>query len=242
MLDVTGRSSRLWLFDIDGTLVAPSEGQLDAWVATFRETFGLEVPLPAITVHLGRTFPEIVSAVVQACGQADPSPRLPEALAAYTRHVCDGLASRPARLLPGVQELLAFLKGQGDVVGVVTGNFPAEGEPKLKGIGLRDLFPVVVYADLATPTREAVLRRALGLARSRGFRGGFADTVVVGDSVHDIASARRTGALVVAVCTGVTPPNLLGAARPDLAVSDLSDLLTILRRDGARWAPSVRSG
>ncbi len=242
MLDVTDQSSRLWLFDIDGTLVAPSEHQLDAWVATFRETFGLEVSLLDITVHLGRTFPEIVSAVVQACGQADPSPRLPEALAAYTRHVRDGLASRPARPLPGVRELLAFLMGQGDVVGVVTGNFPAEGEPKLKGIGLRDCFSVVIYADLTTPTREALLQRALALARARGFPGGFTDTVVVGDSVHDIASAKGTGALAVGVCTGLTPPNLLEAARPDLLVPDLPGLLAILRRDGARWTPSARSG
>ncbi|MBI2114934.1 MAG: HAD hydrolase-like protein [candidate division NC10 bacterium] len=136
--------------------------------------------------------------------------------------------------------MLHFLRARGDVVGIVTGNFAEEGEPKLAGVGLRDLLDVVVYADLATHARDALLRRALAAARARGFRGDFADTVVVGDSVHDIRSARRTGALAIAVGTGLTPPDLLVGARPDLLVHDLPCLLATLRQDGVRWVPSAR--
>ena len=240
MPDVVTQAVRLWLFDIDGTLVAPSEDQLDAWVATFREVFGLELAPAAIIAHLGQTFAEIVGAVIGAEGQPAPSPRIPEALAAYTRHVRKALAVRTGQLLPGARELLRFLRARGEMVGVVTGNFAEEGEPKLKGVGLRDLLDVVVYANLATPARDALLRRALAVARARGFRGDFADTVVVGDSVYDIASARRTGALAIAVCTGLTPPDLLVAARPDHLVPDLPSLLVTLRQDGVRWVPSAR--
>ena len=240
MPDAVSGTARLWLFDIDGTLVAPSEDQLDAWVATFREVFGLELAPAAIIAHLGQTFAEIVGAVIGAEGQPAPSPRIPEALAAYTRHVRKALAVRTGQLLPGARELLRFLRARGEMVGVVTGNFAEEGEPKLKGVGLRDLLDVVVYANLATPARDALLRRALAVARARGFRGDFADTVVVGDSVHDIASARRTGALAIAVCTGLTPPDLLVAARPDHLVPDLPSLLVTLRQDGVRWVPSAR--
>lgn len=231
---------RLWLFDVDGTLVAPSDDQLHAWVGTFREVFGLEATAVAIAPHLGRTFAEIVHAVVGAHGRSVLPSRIPEALTAYTRHVRAVLAARPARLLPGARELLDFLKGRGDVVGVVTGNFPEEGEPKLEGVGLRGALDLVVYADLATPARDALLRQALNAARARGFRGDFADTVVVGDSVHDIASAHRTGALAIAVCTGLTPPDILAASGPDLLVRDLSGLLSTLRRTGAPWVPTAR--
>lgn len=240
MPDAVSGTARLWLFDMDGTLVAPSEDQLDAWVAAFREVFGLELAPAAITAHLGQTFAEIVGAVIGAEGEPAPSPRIHEALAAYTRHVRKALAARPARLLPGARELLHFLRARGDVVGIVTGNFAEEGEPKLAGVGLRDLLDVVVYADLATHARDALLRRALAAARARGFRGDFADTVVVGDSVHDIRSARRTGALAIAVGTGLTPPDLLVGARPDLLVHDLPCLLATLRQDGVRWVPSAR--
>ncbi len=242
MRDAIRETARLWLFDIDGTLVAPSDDQLHAWVATFREIFGLEASAAAITAHFGKTFAEIVGAVVRAYGRPDPSPRLPEALAAYTRHVRNGLASRPGRLLPGAREILGFLKGQGNVVAVVTGNFPEEGEPKLVGVGLRWLLDFVVYADLATPARDSLVRQALVAARSLGFQGDFADTVVVGDSVYDIAGARQTGAAAIAVCTGLTPPHALTAARPDLLVPDLTALLTTLRRMGARWIPCARPG
>jgi phosphoglycolate phosphatase-like HAD superfamily hydrolase len=241
MPDVWADACRLWLFDIDGTLVAPSEDQLNAWVATFREVFGIEASPATISPHLGQTFGEVVGAVVGAHGQPAPSARIPEALAAYIRHVREALAVRPGRLLPGVRELLTFLSAPGDLVGVVTGNFRAEGEPKLDGVGLCDLLDVVVYADLATPARDALLRHALAAARARGFPGGFADTVVVGDTVHDIASAHRAGALAIAVCTGLTPPDHLAVAAPDLLVPDLLGLLTILRRRDAPWLPSAKT-
>jgi len=240
MADVTEDACRLWLFDVDGTLVEPSEGQLHAWIAAFQEVFGLQVSAAAITGQLGQTFAEIVGAVVRAHGRPDPSPRLQEARAAYTRQARAVLARRPARLLPGARELLDFLKGRGNTVGVVTGNFPEEGEPKLERTGLRGVLDLVVFADLGTPARDALLRQALNAARARGFRGDFADTVVVGDSVHDIASAHRMGALAIAVCTGLTPSDVLAAAGPDLLVRDLSGLLSILRRTGAAWVPTSR--
>jgi phosphoglycolate phosphatase-like HAD superfamily hydrolase len=230
---------RLWLFDIDGTLVAPSEDQLNAWVATFREVFACEAAPAAITPHLGRTFADVVSAVAGSHGLPVAHSRIPEALAVYTRHVRQALTARPATLLPGVRELLALLSQERhDLVGVVTGNFPAEGEPKLAGTGLRPLLDLVVYADLATVARDGLIRQALQVARALGFTGGFGDTVVVGDSVHDVEGARRTGAAAIAVCTGLTPPERLLAAGPDLVVPDLAGLLAILRKAGPAWVPS----
>jgi phosphoglycolate phosphatase len=124
------------------------------------------------------------------------------------------------------------------VVGVVTGNFAEEGEPKLAGVGLRPLMDIVVFSDLATSVRDSLIRRALNAARRLGFPGGFSDMVVVGDSVHDVQSARRVGAVSIAVCTGLTPSDRLRGAKPDLVVPDLADLLTSLRHAGAAWAPS----
>jgi phosphoglycolate phosphatase len=233
------RARRLWLFDIDGTLVAPSKDQLDAWVATFREVFGLEAAPATISPHLGLTFAGVVTALAGRQGQPIPSSRIPEALAVYTRHVREALAARPARLLPGARELLRFLKeARGDVVGVVTGNFAEEGQPKLAGVALPSLLDVIVYSDLATPGRVALIRQALDAARALGFPGGYPETVVVGDSVHDVQSARRAGAVGIAVCTGLTPPDRLLAAEPDLLIPDLAGLLAGLRHAGAAWAPS----
>jgi phosphoglycolate phosphatase-like HAD superfamily hydrolase len=239
MPDVLSPARRLWLFDLDGTLVSPSEDQLNAWVAAFRDVFGFEAAPAAITPHLGLTFAGVVRAVAGALGQPAPSSRIPEALAVYSRHVREGLARRPARLLPGVRELLRFLREErGDVVGVVTGNFAGEGEPKLAAVGLRPLLDVVVFSDFGTSGRDSLIRRALHAARRLGFPGGLSDTMVVGDSVHDVESGRRLGTVSIAVCTGLTPPDRLRGAKPDLVFPDLAALLTSLRHAGAAWAPS----
>jgi|GEM_PF-1721553 len=239
MGDVLSPARKLWLFDLDGTLVSPSEDQLHAWVTAFRDVFGIEAAPAAITPHLGLTFAGVVGAVANALGRTAPSSRIPEALAVYTRHVQEGLARRPARLLPAARELLQFLRQErGDLVGVITGNFPGEGEPKLAGAGLRPLLDVVVFSDFATSGRDSLIRRALHGARRLGFSGGLPDTLVVGDSVHDVESGRRLGAVSVAVCTGLTPPDRLRGAKPDLVVPDLAGLLSNLRHAGAAWTPS----
>jgi phosphoglycolate phosphatase-like HAD superfamily hydrolase len=239
MSDVFSASRKLWLFDLDGTLISPSEDQLNAWVTAFRDVFGLEAGPAAITPHLGLTFAGVVSAVANALGRPAPSSRIPEALAVYTRQVREGLVARPARLLPGARDLLQFLKEErGDVVGVITGNFAEEGEPKLAGVGLRPLLDVVVFSDLATSSRDSLIRLALNGAGRLGFPGGFSATVVVGDSVHDVQSARRVGAVSIAVCTGLTPTDRLRGAKPNLLVPDLAGLLASLRYSGAAWVPS----
>ncbi len=231
---------RLWLFDIDGTLVTQSADQLDAWVAVFHEVYALAVTPPVIAPHLGQMFANVVQGVVTAHGGHAPPSSVPRALAVYLAHVRRGLALRPPALLPGARDCLEFLKRRGEWVGVVTGNFREEGEPKLQASELPSLLDVVIYADLVTPTREALVRQAVQAVRVRGFAGTLAETIVVGDSAHDVASARGTGALAVAVCTGATPRHRLAAAGPDLLVSDLTELLAKLRQQEAPWLLSTR--
>ncbi len=232
---------RLWLFDIDGTLVAQSADQLEAWVAVFRQEYGLTVAPSGIAPHLGQMFAKVVRGVVAAHGGCVAAASIPRALAIYLTYVRRGIALHPPILLPGARACLAFLKRRGDWVGVVTGNFQEEGDPKLRATELSSLLDVVIYADLATPTRETLVRRAVQTARIRGFAGDLAEGIVVGDSLHDVASAREAGALAVAVSTGATPRDRLAAAGPDLLVADLTELLVKLRHRDVPWLLSVRS-
>jgi ribonucleotide monophosphatase NagD (HAD superfamily) len=70
---------------------------------------------------------------------------------------------------------------------------------------------------------ETLLRR-LGLPA--------ADVTVVGDATVEIDLARSMGANSALVLSGATPPELLatleGAARPDLALADVAELLEFL--------------
>lgn len=239
MPDVRSVAPRLWLFDIDGTLVPQSADQLDAWVAVFRATYRLAVTPPEIAPHLGQTFAGVVQSVVADRRGPATTSSIHQALAVYLAHVCDALTAHPATLLPGARDCLELLKQRGEWIGVVTGNFREEGDLKLRGTGLLPLLDVVTYADLATPARAALVRRAVHSAQARGFPNDLSEVVVVGDSVHDVTSAHSNGAVAIAVCTGKTPSAGLAIARPHLLVGDLPELLSRLRRTEVPWLLSA---
>jgi phosphoglycolate phosphatase len=230
---------RLWLFDIDGTLIPQSTDQLDAWVAAFRTTYNLAVTPSEIAPHLGQTFGEVVRAVVADRGGQVAAPSIPQALAVYLARVCDGLTARPPTVLPGARDCLELLKKRGEWVGVVTGNFREEGDLKLRATGLLPHLDVVIYADLATPARAALVRRAVRTARAQGFPHDLPEVVVVGDSVHDVTGAHSNGSVAIAVCTGTTPGACLATAKPNLLVADLPELLSRLRRTEVPWLLSA---
>lgn len=52
--------------------------------------------------------------------------------------------------------------------------------------------------------------------------------VIIGDTPHDIACARATGARIVAVATGHYSVDDLRVERPDAVLEDLSDTATVL--------------
>jgi phosphoglycolate phosphatase-like HAD superfamily hydrolase len=232
------RAQTLWLFDIDGTLVAQSPDQLEAWIVAVREVCDVRLTAGEVAPHLGQTFEAVLQSLADAHGQTVPPGGVSRGLAAYISHVRGCLARRPVRPLPAAIGVLTFLRTQGALVGVVTGNFVAEGEPKLTQAGLRNLLDVVTYADLRTAAREDLVRRAVTAAQRQGFHGGFADTVVVGDSIHDIQSGQRTGAMVVAVATGPTSVDRLAAVGPDLLLPDLTALLDRLQAGTIPWLPA----
>jgi phosphoglycolate phosphatase-like HAD superfamily hydrolase len=70
---------------------------------------------------------------------------------------------------------------------------------------------------------DAVAHDATGIA----FEGR--DTVIVGDSVHDVRCGRGVGVRAVAVATGKTTPATLAEAGPDALVPDFSDTAAGLR-------------
>lgn len=237
---VRAAAPHLWLFDIDGTLVPQSVDQLEAWVAAFHDVYGLAVTPTEIAPHLGQTFAGVVQTVVGDRGGPATAASIPQALAVYLAHVCAGLTARPASLLPGARDCLELLKQRGEWVGVVTGNFRDEGELKLRATGLLPLLDVVTYADLATPARADLVRRATHTARARGFPNDLPEVVVVGDSIHDVTSAHSNGAVAISVCTGASPGERLATAGPDLLVRDLPELLSRLRRAEVPWLLSAQ--
>ena len=218
---------RLFLFDIDGTLVtARGAGRL-AVGAALRATYGTAGDIDGYDFR-GKTDPRIVVDLMRGAGIADDviEARMASCFDAYTveleRQIGDG--SRVI-VLPGVAEVVRALSTRDDaLVGLLTGNIEAGARVKLRSTGLFPLFRVGAYGSDSMDRRRLpaiACERARALA-DREF--SFDRVTIIGDTPLDVDCARACGAVAVAVATGFHPHAELAACAPDLLFTDLSDV------------------
>ncbi|MBK9575912.1 MAG: haloacid dehalogenase-like hydrolase [Fibrobacterota bacterium] len=186
----------LVLLDLDGTLLtAQGEG---------RESYmeALEAVLP------GRTFPELHMAgrtdfgLWQELTGLGPGDDWEAFKRIYPPILERRLSQRPPRLLPGAMELCRALDADPRFQpGIVTGNLAEGSRIKLQTAGLMHWLANVPGAwgdsvlDKSGQAREAA--QAWRKVTNEGFR-----TVVVGDTLADLACARGAAAGCLGVLTG----------------------------------------
>jgi phosphoglycolate phosphatase len=195
------------------------------------ETFG-SAGATAGFDYSGKTDPQIVRELMRGRGFDDGviDARLPLALERYRARLAEWIRPRDVRSKPGIGPLLEALETQPRVaLGLLTGNLEPCARLKLEPVGANRFFPFGAFgSDHEDRYRlpELALARALA-ATGIAFQG--ADTVIVGDSVHDVLCGRSIGVRAVAVATGRTPAERLGAAGADVVVSDFGDTRAALR-------------
>ena len=218
---------RLFLFDIDGTLVtARGAGRLAIGEA-LRQTYGTAGELEHYDFR-GKTDPRIVFDLMRGAGiAADAIERgLSACFDAYTRElerqIGDG--SRVV-VLPGIAEVVRALSTRDDaLVGLLTGNIEAGARVKLRSTGLFPLFRVGAYGSDSMDRRKLP---AIACERARAVVGRdfpFDRVTIIGDTPLDVDCARACGAVAVAVATGFHPHAELAACAPDLLFTDFSDV------------------
>ncbi len=215
----------LVLFDIDGTLVRRAgPHHKEALVYGIRRVTGLETTTDGIPVQ-GMLDPDIVAIMMRRAGA--PRARIREAMPEIVRaagrryqRACPALADKHC---PGVEAVLRRLTGRGALLGLVTGNLTRIGWRKLERAGLRDYFRFGAFGDMAT-TRAALVRAAIREARGRGWIVRGAPVSLVGDAPADVEAARRNRIRAIAVETGITPPDELLSAAPNVLLRDLRGL------------------
>ena len=225
---------RLILFDIDGTLLSAGAAPRRAFRRALVEYFGTE-GAAASDDFSGKTDPQIVYELMTAAGFEDD--HISERIAAVFERYLEGLAAELQRetrhrLFPGVGTLLPRLADDPRVVlGLVTGNVREGARLKLDHFGLWELFQVGAFGSddrVRDRLPPIAVERAQGLT-GRVFEGE--EVVIVGDTPADIRCARATGALAVAVATGLPTRESLAAAEPDILLDSLAawpDLLAEL--------------
>ena len=223
---------RLFLFDVDGTLIfAHGVGRL-ALTKAMQEVYGVTPKFENYDAR-GKTDPQIVSAVMRGAGvPADViAQRLGSCFEIHARHLnalIDG--GHPVRTMPGIPELVRALSGREDaLVGLLTGNIEQGARAKLRPTGLAPYFRVGAYGS-----DDADRRRLPAIARDRarvltGQTIPFERIVIIGDTPLDVDCARACGARCVAVSTGQHSDEELAACSPDLLFPDFSNVESALR-------------
>ncbi len=213
----------LILFDLDGTLINSEAIILGAQMAVAEE-FGLAFPgREAGLAIVGLSLPV---ALERLFGTAAPV----DALCESYKLAFNGMRGRAGYEEPpfaGVPGLLAELGGwAGATVGMATGKTRKGVDAVVDMHGWHGVFRTIQTADSAPSKPDPGM--ILQAAAETG--GEPARTVMIGDSVHDMAMARAAGATAIAVSWGFQPPAMLEAAGAHLVAREVAELPGLIAR------------
>lgn len=211
------------VFDWDGTLVDSLAIIVKAFAQAF-STAAAPAPQPAAVRRVvGLSLAEAVEAL--APGE---SAETVECLAAGYRQAYTALLARGEageRLVHGVEEVLTLLLREGWVLGIATGKSQRGLAAALTRHGLNGRFATLQTADQGPgKPHPAMLERAM---EEVGAAPGA--TVMVGDTVFDVAMARAAGATAVGVMWGYHPAEELRAAGAVAVLETMDELPALLR-------------
>lgn len=221
---------KLFLFDIDGTLLLTGHAGEHALRLALRERFGVDDDLSSIS-FAGSTDSAIARQIFAAQGIPATPENIADLFDGYVHHLARELPQREGCVLPGIMALLDELHGREDcVLGLLTGNIERGAELKLSHYGVWDYFEFGAFAD------DHVDRNRLGpVAHSRavekhGVSFGAEDVFVLGDTTRDIDCARAAGFVAVAIATGGCDAARLAAHNPDFLFENLADTRDVMDR------------
>jgi len=222
-------SKSLVVFDLDGTLVDTAPDLSAAMnVILSREGLG-ELAPASVRLMVGRGARVLMERGLEAAGIVPDSARLDrlvdEFLAVYEQRIA--LESRP---FPGAIEAVEALASNGARLAICTNKPERLSELLLGELGIREHFVSLIGGDslmrrkpFAEPLLEAIARAGCTPA----------ETVMVGDSVTDIQTARAAGVRVVGVSFGYSETAMadLGA---DAVIDHFDELGPALAKLGMR--------
>jgi phosphoglycolate phosphatase len=180
-----GNLHRLIVFDLDGTLVDSREDLTDAANALIVERGGQPLEDHAVAKMIGEGAGKLVQRALSAAGLEDEgAPALRRFLELYDERLL--AKTRP---YPGIPEVLEELSHRAQLA-VLTNKPTAPTKVLLDGLGLSRFFAIALGGDGPFPRKPDPV--SLWHLMST-YQAHARDTVLVGDSRIDFATARAAG-------------------------------------------------
>ena len=218
---------RLFLFDIDGTLLSARGAGRLALAQAMSSVYGTSGAIDEYDFR-GKTDPRIVLDLMQAAGfrEDEVKARLAACFEAYVGALAT-LIGDGARvvLMPGVADVVRALAARSDaLVGLLTGNIEPGARVKLLPTGLWSVFRVGAFGSDDADRRRLP---TVAVSRARSVVGrdfAFEQVTIIGDTPLDVDCARACGAVAVAVATGQHAAAELAACNPDALFGNFSNV------------------
>jgi phosphoglycolate phosphatase len=214
---------RAVLFDMDGTLVDTLPDIAAAVNAALHDLKLQSLDDAQIAGLIGNGSRVLSRRALEAQPALDAARRealVEPLLAGYARHYATQ-AGTNGRLFPGARETLQELAAQGRRLGVVTNALQPLAETVLARFGLAPLLDAVVgvdgRGDFVKPHPQPLW------SACKAFEVAPRDTLMVGDSINDVAAARAAGCAIVCVPHGYDQ----GRSVHDLGVDVIESLATL---------------
>lgn len=216
---------KLYLFDIDGTLLSPGPAARGCLNQAFADIVGTNPDLQ-ITDVAGLTDVMIIRNTLRKLkANGNVHDLLETVLNRYLSTFSEAYkTSDDAFVFPDALQFLENLEHQGFPVALLTGNVRRGAEIKLGKFGLFDRFPFGVFGDDGETRSDLPL-----VARERAweilgevFR--YEDMVIVGDTPNDAAIATEYGMESIIVCRRPAWRTAIEAAGATVIVKRLDQL------------------
>ncbi len=211
----------LVLIDLDGTLVDSVPDLCEAANLMLAQLGARPLPEQQVKAYVGNGIERLIHRCLtgQLEGIAEAT-TYTQARDQFFKHyeAQNGLNSL---LYPGVVEGINQLQNLGIALACITNKSARFSAPLLKHFDLLRHFEILVSGDTLKyqkPSPQPLLHAALELGH------GVSQTLMVGDSIHDINAARAAKMPVVAVSYGYNHGQDIREANPDAVIEQLDQL------------------
>lgn len=204
------------LFDFDGTLIDSNDIIVSALNETARQFTGDSLSHEALQAILGKPLAIQMQAI-------DPTQW--EAMDAYYRQYYRAHRDAQTKTFEGVEQMLKTLHEAGCKMGIVSNKGASGIQHGLAKFKLDSYFDTVVSSDDVThkkPHTECVDKALSEMG------GNAADTLLIGDSIHDIECGKNAGIHTVLVGWTIIDRHRILHMGPDYVVETPEEIVNLV--------------
>lgn len=214
------------IFDLDGTLIDTQRGIVEVFTGVLK-SMGIVIDNTLdIKATIGMPLEQAFSNLL---GVEINDELVNYSIEQYQILFKETILPRAQELVfPGVVAGLAQLKTQGCTLAVATSKIYRSAEALLKAAGIRGYFSLVVGADQVTERKP---HPEMGLLVMKKLGALAENTIMVGDTTHDLLMANGAGMRSIAVTYGVHDVEKLKSAEPTWMVNTFYEVINLVQAE-----------